>query len=218
VAQQPGTAGDSEGSEGEEEGEEYDSELATWLMSRLQRLQPGAELTVGSVKVLGRLLDEITVRVLDEAQRASGGSGDAAAAEAASSAVASLGGAAAAEDGQGQAAAGAAAPAAPAGAQQQDRRGKQAPLRSSALTSLDIHKVGAMLVESFACLCAALLCHSPACRHLCRLDDGPYSRLAHCGILLRSLRNTPPLTLTASPPARPHPAHHPHSAPPLRRP
>jgi hypothetical protein len=165
AAQQPGTAGDSEGSEGEED---YDSELATWLMSRLQRLQPGAELTVGSVKVLGRLLDEITVRVLDEAQRASGGgSGDAAAAEAASSAVAcaaaDLGVVAAPEHMQGQA--GAAAPAAPAGAQQQqpppqqDRRAKQPPLKSSALTSLDIHKVLACLlirVCMFSLPCCAI--------------------------------------------------------------
>ena len=52
--------GDENAADGEAaaagEGEEYDEELGAWLAGRLQRMQPGAELTVGSVKVLGKLL------------------------------------------------------------------------------------------------------------------------------------------------------------------
>lgn len=51
-----GPAVDCELAEEGEEGEEYDEELGAWLAGRLQRMQPGAELTVGSVKVLGKLL------------------------------------------------------------------------------------------------------------------------------------------------------------------
>lgn len=47
-------AANSDSEEGQEEA--FDAELATWLAGRLQRVQPGAELTVGSVQVLGRLL------------------------------------------------------------------------------------------------------------------------------------------------------------------
>lgn len=47
---------EEEGVEDVKEDGEFDAELATWLAGRLQRMQPGAELTTGSVKVLGKLL------------------------------------------------------------------------------------------------------------------------------------------------------------------
>lgn len=59
AASQAAPEGDLDGDEAvaaEGEGEEYDVELGAWLAGRLQRMQPGAELTVGSVKVLGKLL------------------------------------------------------------------------------------------------------------------------------------------------------------------
>lgn len=90
--------------------------------------------------------DEITVRVLEEAQRVSAGdmaaSSSCPAGEAGSAATA-VAGPAAAPDLAAPAAAGqAAGVAAPGG----ERRGKQAQAnKSSALTSLDIHKVGSDL-------------------------------------------------------------------------
>lgn len=51
-----GAAADGDLAAEGEEGEEYDEELGAWLAGRLHRMQPGAELTVGSVKVLGKLL------------------------------------------------------------------------------------------------------------------------------------------------------------------
>ena len=131
----------------DEDGEaDDDPELAAWLARTLQRLQPGAELTVGSVRVLGRLLDEITVRVLDEAQRINSGGGG--------------GGGGCPAAGPEAPGASAAAPAAagrmpPAAAQPQhpeqqrtEKKGRQQEQQQqpqqrkpSALTSLDIHKV-----------------------------------------------------------------------------
>ena len=112
--QQTAAAGDSEGS-GNEAGEEgLNAELGAWLSGRLQRMQPGAELDEGSVRVLGALLDTIATRVLDEAQRVNAASACETAA------------------GNGSAAA----------AQQQQQQQQQQQKRST-LTSLDIHKVGA---------------------------------------------------------------------------
>lgn len=121
-------------SRADSEEDEFDAELGSWLAGRLQRMQPGAELTVGSVKVLGRLLDEITARVLEEARRVN--SGEAAPGKTAAAAAGQAGSAAApaaATDAE-------AAPAA-AAAQPQERRGKQQ--KMTALTSLDISKVRA---------------------------------------------------------------------------
>lgn len=114
------------------EDEEFDSELATWLFGKLQRLQPGAELTADSVRVLGRLLDQITERVLEEAQRASAGgpqnlAATAEAAEALSDCTR------------------VAAPAASGHMQhQQEQRSTATAVRLQALTSLDIHKVSCL--------------------------------------------------------------------------
>ncbi|PSC73505.1 hypothetical protein C2E20_3546 [Micractinium conductrix] len=109
--QQTAAAGDSEGS-GNEAGEEgLNAELGAWLSGRLQRMQPGAELDEGSVRVLGALLDTIATRVLDEAQRVNAASACETAA------------------GNGSAAA----------AQQQQQQQQQQQKRST-LTSLDIHK------------------------------------------------------------------------------
>ena len=75
---QEGSGSDGDDDDGDDD--DFDPELATWLARTLQRRQPGAELTVGSVKVLSRLLDELTARVLAEAQRVSttgGGGADA---------------------------------------------------------------------------------------------------------------------------------------------
>lgn len=127
-AQQSGVVGTAPGGEA---CEEFDSELGTWLLSKLQRLQPGAELTVDSIKVLGRLLDQITERVLEEAQRTSSSAplSDAPAALAAAAAAPNDGARGAAAAGSGQ---------------PQHREGQQATSaagRLQALTSLDIHKV-----------------------------------------------------------------------------
>lgn len=153
AANAPGSTGrecdcDEDGSaEGEEDG--FDAELGAWLAGRLQRMQPGAELSAGSVRVLGRLLDEITIRVLDEAQRvnaagSSGGGGSGGGNAGAGEPVAAAPAAAAA-------AVEVAASAAPVLAAQagqhlppQDARRsrqQQAQHKPSTLTSLDIHKV-----------------------------------------------------------------------------
>lgn len=118
-------AGPEARSEEEDEDDEFDAELATWLTGKLSRLQPGAELTAESIKVLGRLLDDVTQRVLHEARQVS--SSDAAE-EMASTA-------AAAGPSAGNAASGAAS------VPLHERRGRQQPQPASALTSLDIHKV-----------------------------------------------------------------------------
>lgn len=118
-------AGPEARSEDEDEDDEFDAELATWLTGKLSRLQPGAELTAESIKVLGRLLDDVTQRVLHEARQVS--SSDAAE-EMASTA-------AAAGPSAGNAASGAAS------VPLHERRGRQQPQPASALTSLDIHKV-----------------------------------------------------------------------------
>ncbi|KAL4440215.1 hypothetical protein ABPG75_003216 [Micractinium tetrahymenae] len=105
----------------EEDEEGCDAELGAWLAGRLQRVQPDAELDAGSVRVLGRLLDELTARVLDEACRVNAASGAHADATEAAASGAEAG------------------PAAQAGgsrAAHELRRGH----KLSTLTSLDIHK------------------------------------------------------------------------------
>lgn len=114
-------AGGAANSEGEEE-EGFDAELGTWLAGRLQRLQPDAELDSGSVRVLGRLLDELTARVLDEACRVNAASAACAAADAPADSSAE---------------AGPAAHAGSSGAEHEAGCGH----KLSTLTSLDIHKV-----------------------------------------------------------------------------
>ncbi|KAL4427306.1 hypothetical protein ABPG77_003215 [Micractinium sp. CCAP 211/92] len=113
-------AGGAANSEGEEE-EGFDAELGTWLAGRLQRMQPDAELDSGSVRVLGRLLDELTARVLDEACRVNAASAACAAADAPADSSAE---------------AGPAAHAGSSGAEHQAGCGH----KLSTLTSLDIHK------------------------------------------------------------------------------
>lgn len=53
------------------EDDDGDVELAAFANRVLQRVQPGAELDAGSLHMLSLLLDQLTERVLDEAQRMS---------------------------------------------------------------------------------------------------------------------------------------------------
>ena len=99
---------------------EPDPELSLWLLRTLKAAQPDVELTAGSLRVLGSLLDGLTQRVLAEARRISGGA--AAAGEAADDADDAL------------------PPAAADKQQQQDAPRRHVKRQETALTSLDIHQ------------------------------------------------------------------------------
>lgn len=65
--------------QGREDESDGEVELAAFANRVLQRVQPGAELDTGSLRMLSLLLDQVTERVLDEAQRISSAGGASAA-------------------------------------------------------------------------------------------------------------------------------------------
>jgi hypothetical protein len=56
-----------------------DPELGGWVFETLQKLQPGVEISVGSMQAISNLLDGVTVAVLEEAKRISQGGAEPAA-------------------------------------------------------------------------------------------------------------------------------------------
>lgn len=182
-------ADDEEG----QEGEGFDAELGTWLTGRLQRMQPGAELDHGSVRVLGRLLDELAARVLDEACRVNAASAAHADADAAVAGGTESG------------------PAAQAGGGGDDEHEAQRRQKLSTLTSLDIHKVGRwQSTGSFGrshggahnCGGGGSFCGAAMAGSLfCKQPPGGHSPLPHPAVNLGRRPVHPSLRLQTPPPS-----------------